>query len=99
MSQDEVKQIMKDIAPFFGTDNKMDFSEFHDLWFKDKDFKKSFKSQDKMTERLLNIANSIKRRRTVHRVRKLVKTAKKNARFAHSSTNKATKRIKGIARK
>lgn len=94
----EVKAEMKKIKPFIGTDNQFDFKEFNDL-ARNTNAYKTFKSKDKITQQLLNTSNSIKKRYTGQKIKRLVKTAKKNAKTIETQKNKATKRINRIARK
>lgn len=95
---EEVKASMKKIKPFFGTDNQIDFKEFQDL-ARNTNANKTFKSKDKITQKLLNTSNSIKKRYTGQKIKRLVKTAKKNAKTIETQKNKATKRINRFARK
>jgi len=114
LSDDEIEEAITWVSTYTGTDGKLDMTEFVQLWAEDVNYKRAYKSKDKLKAKFAQTTKSLKKAAIAHKIKKIVKTVKsvkyvksvksvksvkKNANKSKTRNVNATRRNKRVARK
>jgi len=105
LKDDEIEEAITWVSTYTGTDGKLDMTEFVQLWAEDVNYKRAYKSKDKLKAKFAQTAKTLKKAAIAHKIKKIVKTVKsvktlkKNASKSKTRNVNATRRNKRVARK
>jgi len=111
MKDDEIEEAIGWVKTYTGTDGKLDMTEFVQLWTEDVNYKRAYKSKDKLKAEFAQTTKKLKKAAIAHKIKKIVKTfksvkyvksvktLKKNASKSKTRNVNATRRNKRVARK
>ena len=111
LKDDEIEEAITWVSTYTGTDGKLDMTEFVQLWAEDVNYKRAYKSKDKLKAKFAQTTKTLKKAAIAHKIKKIVKTVKsvkyvksvktlkKNASKSKTRNVNATRRNKRVARK